>query len=170
MNFIVMKCNNCNAQLEIDLDHLQAYCPYCGQKLMMDFDQLGHVLSEKEKTKRSVTREQERTNRTQMLYELKSNEKDKDWKMKIIDKIPVFAGSFIALLIVIDIFFFDFIPNPFEKKHDEKVEYLQQIEIEVEDAIKAEDYDTALIKANELYFDYYWSSKESAAWYAKRES
>ena len=169
MNFIKMTCNNCNAQLQIDLDHLQAFCPYCGQKLMMNFDQLGRVLSEKEKTKRTVTREQEQTNRTQMLYKLKSNEKDKVWRMKVIDKVPIFVGCFLALLFVVYFFFFDLMPNPSEKKHDEKVIYLQQIEIEVEDAIKDEDYDMALIKANKLYCDN-WSREETATWDAKRES
>lgn len=50
---IHMKCQNCGANLELDLDHLMAYCPYCGEKLMIDFDGLNSVLIEKEKTNRT---------------------------------------------------------------------------------------------------------------------
>ena len=46
-----MKCPNCNAGLEIDIEHLQAYCPYCGTKLSFDFDKLNEIMLEKEKTK-----------------------------------------------------------------------------------------------------------------------
>lgn len=61
MQLVKMKCNNCDAQLDVDLDNLQAYCPYCGQKLMLDFGQLAWALDEKEKTKRTVKREEQKT-------------------------------------------------------------------------------------------------------------
>lgn len=53
MRLIQMKCSNCGAPLDINLDHLQAYCPYCGQKLLIDIDKLNEIIAEKEKTKRT---------------------------------------------------------------------------------------------------------------------
>lgn len=53
MKLIKLNCNNCNAPLEFDVDKLQAYCPYCGQKLLIDLEVMGRILAEKEQTKRS---------------------------------------------------------------------------------------------------------------------
>ena len=47
-----MECPNCHAALDIDIEHMQAYCPYCGTKLLFDLDQLNQIFAEKEKTKR----------------------------------------------------------------------------------------------------------------------
>lgn len=165
MQLVKMKCNNCDAQLDVDLDNLQAYCPYCGQKLMLDFDQLAWVLAEKEKTKRTVEREEHKTVRTQMAYDHESREKDKDWKKKMISAIGV---------VIVCFFVFYYMPQHLfdsdEKKHDQKVAYLQQLEVEIEADIKSGDYDSALIKANKLYCDDHWSSEQTAAWDAKREA
>lgn len=156
MKLINMQCNSCGAQLDIDLEHLQAFCPHCGQKLMMDFVLLGQVLSEKEKTKRVTKLEEELTKRTQMIYEHESKEKDKDWKKKVL-----------GILGIVIVYFFIFYYPSF--KHDRKVAQLQQIEKEVEAAITAENYDVALVKANQLHCDDY-SNKESANWDSKRNS
>ena len=51
-NLINLTCTSCGASLEFNLDLLQAYCPFCGKKLMIDIDQLNSILIEKEKTKR----------------------------------------------------------------------------------------------------------------------
>ena len=51
MNLIKLKCASCNAPLEVDLDNLQVYCPYCGQKLMIDVQQMKDLLIEREKTR-----------------------------------------------------------------------------------------------------------------------
>lgn len=165
MQLIKMNCNNCGAQLNIDLDNLQANCPYCGQKLMMDFDQLGRVLAEKEKTKRTIEKEKHRIKREQMAYEYESHEKDKDWGKKAIEAIAV---------IIVCFFVFYYAPQHMfdsdERKHDEKVAYLQQLEIEIDEAIQNQDYDTAYLKANKLYCDDHWSNEETAAWDAKREA
>ena len=74
MNFIKLTCSNCNAQLDVDMDNMQLYCPYCGQKLLFNLRQMDKVLSEKEKTKR----EQEKTKRVQMEYEYKENKEKRD--------------------------------------------------------------------------------------------
>ncbi len=56
MGFIELKCNNCGANIELDLENLQAYCPYCGQKLMLEVSSLDQVLKEREKTKQAMVK------------------------------------------------------------------------------------------------------------------
>lgn len=36
MKLIKMTCPNCNAELEVDADRKQAFCQYCGTKLLID--------------------------------------------------------------------------------------------------------------------------------------
>ena len=74
MKLTKLICSNCKAQLDVDIDNLLAFCPYCGQKLLFDMDQMEYVLAEKEKTKRA----QERTKRIQMEYEYKEREEKRD--------------------------------------------------------------------------------------------
>ena len=52
MKLIRMECPNCKASLDINIEKLQAFCPYCGTKLLFDFEQINQILIEKEKTKR----------------------------------------------------------------------------------------------------------------------
>ena len=51
MNMVQMKCQNCGENLELDLDRLTAFCPYCGTKLLIDPDSIGDLLIAREKTK-----------------------------------------------------------------------------------------------------------------------
>lgn len=164
MRLVEFTCGNCGAQLDIDLDHLQAYCPFCGKKLMMDFDKLDRVLTEKEKTKRTVEQETQQTKRTLLAYEhdqkkldYSTKQKDKEWRRTVF-------GLLVLLLITL-LFFL-----PVVISHGQKVAYLQAIETNVENAIQEKDYDTALLNANKIYLDDTWSSKETAAWDAKREA
>ena len=48
MNMVQMKCQNCGENLELDLDHLTAFCPYCGTKLLIDPDSIGDLLIARE--------------------------------------------------------------------------------------------------------------------------
>ncbi len=49
MNTTPLKCENCGSVLNLDLNNISAFCPYCGQKLLIDSDTL---IVEKEKTRR----------------------------------------------------------------------------------------------------------------------
>jgi DNA-directed RNA polymerase subunit RPC12/RpoP len=71
MNIIKMKCSNCGADLELDLDHLMIYCPYCGEKLLIDVGNYDNVLVEKEKTKQKNVdiRLKELENERDMVYQ-----------------------------------------------------------------------------------------------------
>lgn len=83
MKFIELTCRNCGATLEVDVDRLQAYCPYCGKKLLFDLDQMETVLSEKERTKRAVEatkRAQEKTERIRLQNEYRAKQREDESK------------------------------------------------------------------------------------------
>lgn len=42
MKLITLNCSNCGAQLELDADRKQAFCTYCGAKLLLD-DESIHI-------------------------------------------------------------------------------------------------------------------------------
>ena len=46
-----IKCASCGGNVQLDLDDLISYCPYCGTALMVDMSFLNEVLLEKERTK-----------------------------------------------------------------------------------------------------------------------
>ena len=52
MKLLKIQCSNCGASLDLDLDHLMAFCPNCGQRLLIDTYQLAEIIKEKETTKR----------------------------------------------------------------------------------------------------------------------
>ncbi len=70
------------------------------------------------------------------------------------------------LLILIPMLIFGF----FYLRHNQKVSQLEQLEIEIEEAMQAKDYDLAELKINRLHLDDNYSKDESAAWDAKREA
>ena len=168
MKLIKMNCNNCGAQLDIDLDNLNAYCPYCGKKLLISIDQLGSVLAERERTKRTLGKEEYKIKREQILCDHISREEDKAWKRRVIGVIAGITGIVVLFLVVYILRWFNSYSE--EKKHNEQVDYLEQLETEIDEAILQEEYDTALLKANKLYGNDKLSKKETATWDAKRET
>ena len=76
---IHMKCQNCGANLELDLDKLIAFCPFCGAKLMIDVEQLSSVLVEKEKTKQiGMEYDHDLETKRMEIEERKRNQKEAD--------------------------------------------------------------------------------------------
>ena len=169
MRLVQTTCNKCGAQLDIDLDHLQAYCPYCGFKLLMDFAKLDRVLTEKEKTRRAVEHEEQETKRTQMTYDYESAKQERESKQKDKERTKSTLVGIVALLLMILLIFLpDKMFNSREDEHNQKVSYLQTLEVKIENAIKVNDFDTAILNANRIYLDDGWSTEETAAWDAKR--
>lgn len=54
MQMIDCTCKKCGASLELDIDDIKMFCPYCGDKLMFDIssEDLVEIIKEKEETKR----------------------------------------------------------------------------------------------------------------------
>ncbi len=152
-----IKCANCGAQLEIDLDNIITFCPYCGSKLMIETDQLGRIISEKEETKRQFIHETHKTIRSKNKLDYEERNNNNTLKYLLI----WMALSFFVFLFLVFLGY---------RRHDTKVKYLKQLENEIEESIKEEDYDTALLKANRLYCDDNFSEEETTTWDNKRES
>lgn len=91
MKLIPLSCQSCGAQLNLNLQKLIAYCPYCGCKLLIDIEQLGTILSEKEKTQRVAIKEAAEVEKTKIKAKAKVKE----------DENKSFTISFIALSVVL---------------------------------------------------------------------
>lgn len=69
----VLKCNNCDAVLDVDFDNMIAFCPYCGNKLMFDIAEVRQILEtrikEEQETARVKIKEEETTARKRIKAE-----------------------------------------------------------------------------------------------------
>lgn len=84
MKLIDLKCNSCGANLKLDPENIQAFCQYCGKKLLIDMDKLSEVLKEKEKTKQIIEKEQHITKRKEMDYNYKKDKEKREFKQFMI--------------------------------------------------------------------------------------
>lgn len=98
MQLTRLNCPNCDAPLEIDMDAMKAYCPYCGQKLMFDTDQIGQLFAAREKTKQ----EQERTKR----IEIQEKYKERKEKRKIKLYVAAVIGYLVIMFLPVGVLFF----------------------------------------------------------------
>ena len=165
---IPLICSNCGGKLDLYLDNMQAFCPYCGEKLLVDINQLGHILSEREKTKRRQM-DIEAEERMELL---KSENKNKDAKRIFKYTIGLAIAMILAMIVMINISHFTF--SSFEKdyssaydKHEERMEsqktHLETLLQEIKKDMDNGDYDSALFKANQLHYtDTGFSSEEDA--------
>ncbi len=131
MKLIKFDCNNCGAQLEMDLDNLQVYCPYCGQKLLIDIDQVDHILVAREETKQA----QEKTKRFQIAQDYKDK---KDRRDHCSDAFRT-AGMFIILIFCYAYIFF--------MGHNERKSHQANNDIQISvssDDLKEEDIDSVV--------------------------
>jgi len=106
MRLIEMKCKKCGADLEIDLDKFQAYCPYCGTKLHIDMKNIDKVMGAKEKTKRAkifAERDKQRN-----YYEYKINEKKEKRKDETFDFIKMIFACILFFVIAVFLLKFKF--------------------------------------------------------------
>jgi len=92
---IKLKCEQCGAPLELDIDNLIAFCPHCGSKSLIDSVDLQKVMIEKEQTKR-----QERRYEHDLEMQKMQNENDKAFWKKAILIMVLFFGIFIILVIL----------------------------------------------------------------------
>lgn len=166
MRMIKLNCPNCNAGLEAEENLDVFYCKYCGTKIIMSgmskeayksrvrMKQMEHDERMKDKD-----HEQER-----YRYEYAAREKNKERKFGFWNEnIPMLF--FLILIVGGGTALFSF-----ERKMDKVDATLQQIEAEVEKSIQESDFDTALLKANQLRYDKSYSSEEAKLWDEKREN
>ena len=80
MRIVNLKCENCGAYADVNIDNPLAYCPYCGD-IIFDFDSTNEVLKEKERTRRAAERtkqKQEETRQKQMEYEYAEHQEKRE--------------------------------------------------------------------------------------------
>ncbi len=147
-------CPHCGGTLELQNDLDTFFCLYCGGKVVLT------ELSDAAYDARVKIKEMEHQERLQdKEYEFqKYKNKDKNKYFVLF-----FAVSIGLLMLSISMML---LPS---MKHNKKVKHLQQIENEVEQAIINENYDLAIIKANQLHCDDGWSKEEHDSWDEKRE-
>lgn len=96
-----LKCSNCGSPLEIDENHIIAFCPYCGKKITFDAEQLSAILLEKEKTKQiQIQLEHEE----KMKKEENENNIKEVWQVaKLWLFLMLFIGIIYALAVIFDL-------------------------------------------------------------------
>ena len=168
MELLQLKCPNCGANLENEDELESFYCKYCGTKIILANQQPSAI---KAKAKIAVTNKLIEQRRYEMEREdrnrnIERAEKEKEQERSERSNLKVLFIC--VVLLIICMIGLDIIQKEEEKKHIEKVEYLQTLENEIAEAIKNEDFDTATILTNKLYCDDGYSTKETEAWDNKR--
>ncbi|MBE6877306.1 MAG: hypothetical protein E7496_11420 [Ruminococcus sp.] len=163
MKLITLKCPHCNAMLEVQDGIDTFYCMYCGNKVMLEgMSKAAYRAKTKVKEMESQERIIEKQNEQERFRLNMENEKEKR-NDKFLVKFLIGDVLFILLLMG-----FGFgIPK---LEHQKKIRELQKIESEISQAISSEEYDSALLWANQLYLDDDWSSDENKVWNTKREN
>ena len=99
-----IKCDNCNASIEVNYEKLLGFCPYCGTQLHFDINQVEDILKERERTKQVELRETGLTKRARYENE-KENKAINAKKIVTLSILCVWICSvvFIAILSVISL-------------------------------------------------------------------
>lgn len=141
-NTFELTCFKCGGSLNLDLDNMQSFCPYCGEKLMIETNQLSKILSEKEKTKR-LQMELDKEERN----EIRKHQETKWENMMIVGVFGfIVFMSLVAALVL-------FLPDAnYNRKVKKQEKHLESIVQEIKDDKDKKDYDSALYKANQLYY------------------
>ena len=95
VRMINLTCTNCGASLDVDLDNMMVHCPFCGQKLMIDADQLSDIIEQKELTKRKDLEYKHEKDMKEMEYKQKS---------KSLKKLAIWYIIFFIILCILFVF------------------------------------------------------------------
>jgi len=119
MNVISVKCPNCGASLDIDLDNPAKYCNMCGSKIMLDVEAIQDLMIEKERTKQ----EEIKSNKEVQIAQIEEQHIHTKYITKLFEIlfkgiIEIFEGIIVILISVIpdifesikDFFFFADLP------------------------------------------------------------
>lgn len=89
-----MHCTQCGAPLTLDVDNLQRFCPYCGNRILVDPVAFKEVLIQREITKRD-----------QLRYDNEQRERASEaaiWKTKLL--ISLALGALGIMMFAVGIF------------------------------------------------------------------
>ena len=158
MNLLELECPNCNATLDIE-DGLDVfYCKYCGTKLLVE-GMSGDSLSARVRLKELEHEERLReADYDQRRFELEHQSKQKRNKLKYA---LILAGILILLIVAL--------AGGVQISHRQNVANLERLETEIQADIMAGNYDSALLKTNDLDLHDNYSWDEERIWDQKRE-
>ncbi|MBR4361783.1 MAG: hypothetical protein IKP42_03450 [Ruminococcus sp.] len=177
MKIFKLDCPYCGANLECKDGLDSFYCMYCGGKVMLEgMSKDAYIAKVKIKKmehdlEAATSYYNYETEMKNMEYEHESNlkkiEKEHEkLKIQTNHKQTIILISIMFSLVIISLIGLEI---PFFVSRA-KVHSLEKLETEIMQDIADKDYDSALFKANQLYYDSDWSSKEKEAWDAKREN
>lgn len=158
-------CPNCDAPLHNSEELDIMYCKYCGYKIIVD-ELTDAQINAKIKMKEMQHQKQMQKDKFAQekdIWERNEKSKSKEWLRNSLPIILLLAIS-ISCFVSSEIYF-----NLEEKASIKQEEQLQQIVDEVMVNIKNEDYVSARIKAETIYYTENWSDEIEKKWNATRK-
>lgn len=153
-----LKCPNCDADLKIEDGVDTFYCEYCGSKIVLEGQSESSVeaklrIRELEYQERIKELEQER-------YRLNMEAEKHKSKTALKGKKAAFILTGIVVIVALIM-----IPKAAAWiNHKNEIKKLEASVDEIQQEIKAGEYDSALIKTNMLYYDSGWSEEAEKHW------
>lgn len=156
------KCPNCSAPLDITTGQTVCTCRYCGTQI--------DVVTGKNTVDKVVTFVGLQAQKAQEAVR-ENQEKERQLKRELANRPFHKKPAFMALILIVLIFAsISLIFFQLNFQHNETDTRLEALVVEVQDAISAGDYDTALIKANMIKDDSAFSFQTSDKWDQTREA
>lgn len=158
MNLFTLECPNCKASLEIEDGIDSFYCRYCGAKLLVE-GMSGDSLNARVRLK-------------EMEHEERLQDAEYEYKrFKLLHKAKEERHSWVIIFILLAVLgvpsFLYF--GSVSCSHNTHVAELERIEADIQSDIMAGDYDSALVKTNQLRLDDRYSTEQTQSWDKKRE-
>jgi len=179
MDSFRLKCSNCKANLDLNLDNMIAYCPFCGEKIIVDVQSLTKLLTESQVTERREVSERAKTERTKIIAEERKEqeriraekelekERIKHKTLNSSDKASIISEIVYFVMIIICLVFLLLLGAYFDSGKDESDKNdaeLQAVYEQVLEDIDNCNYTEARIKANTLYYTAGYSNKLEKKW------
>ena len=159
MEFIKLKCPQCDADLEIENGIDLFYCKYCGCRLMLD-GQNKYVVAAKVRQK-EVEHERYKMN-------FAAQEKEKDYKREKESNKNLLVGFIAFFAIMALIFIVTTASGNMSVRREEHK--LEKIENEVRTLISQGRYDEALTRVEQIRYENDWSTEPKKKWDKTREA
>lgn len=161
-----IQCPHCGAELEPKDGIDSFYCSYCGGEVILEglSDAAYRAKVQIKEMEHRETLKDKEFEQEKYRTEVEKEKKKRSLKTSM-------GAIALYLLLMAMLAIFSLYRNSVEKKeHDQTIASLQQTEVEIEAAMSEENYDLALIKANQLYGDDGLTASEKRTWNEKREN
>lgn len=173
MKMYQLNCPACGATVEIEQDRKSCYCSYCGNKIYID-DGVKRVEITKNINYHKTYTDEARIIESQVQERMRDKKyaADKEkWERKEISKSKAKLRSFLAVAICVVAYLLVFVGyfGSEKRESEEQEKELQAIVQEVIEDIKNEDFESAHIKAESIYYTAGWSSEIEKKWNATRK-